>query len=143
MGKELWDLNVANFCIILLTELMNFLHYDDAGKHVAVTSAPVQNEYEEISAPLEERTLAKLPQVIHLLENTFLPRWQDLYDILVIDDIRPFAQELKMVGEKYRISIVFTYGESLWKNIEAYEVDAIERQMEDFPKLIQQIKELL
>ena len=127
----------------LLTELVQFLPYP--GEEQISTSASAQ--FQPADQPIPERLGAhaqeKLSKLCHILEESFLLRWKEFGDILVMDEVKQFASELHTLGQKYELQTLAMYSDALLKGVQAYEVDAIERHIRDFPNMLAHIKEFI
>ncbi|GAK57052.1 sensory transduction histidine kinase [Candidatus Vecturithrix granuli] len=127
----------------LLTELMQFLPYPGEEQISTSVSAQFQPAEQHISEHFDTHVQEKLLELCYILEETFLPRWKEFGDILVMDDVKQFASELHTLGEEYKLQTLAMYSDVLLKGVQAYEVDAIERHIRDFPNIIARIKEFI
>ncbi|MDY0093917.1 MAG: response regulator [Candidatus Vecturithrix sp.] len=127
----------------LLTELMKFLPCVSHGDPITSASTGFQSVEQDMPECVDACLKEKLAKLFYLLEETFLPRWKDFHDILVMDDVKQFASELYTLGEVYELQILSIYSEDLLKRVQAYEVDAIERHIQDFPNMVDRIKALV
>ncbi|MDM8538368.1 response regulator [Desulfobacterales bacterium HSG17] len=112
-----------------------------AEKDTSAFFEPVrENILDKENISLEQK--ARLPELINILEKDFIPRWEEIRDVFFLDDISEFANKLKLVGEHYRLNFLKEYGENMYLRTENIEIDIIEKLIEEFPKLIEEIKKL-
>ncbi len=121
----------------LLSELKRFL----AHKAEVKQNLNMENSQESEQAVPEE-TKAHLPEKIKKLETSFMPRWKELSDILIMDDIEIFAGELKDIALEYKIGFLTEYSEMLCNQAQTYDVDVVEKIVAEFPLIIDKIKKI-
>jgi len=91
---------------------------------------------------ISEEQKARLPELIKILENEFIPQWKEIKDVFFIDDIAKFANKLKLLGKQYRLDYLKKYGEILYLKTENIEIEIIEKLIKGFPKIIEIIKNI-
>ena len=80
----------------LLSELMKFLPHSFT-EATGPDAAPAQTASDP-ARPLSPETLAGLPELLRRLEGDFLDEWKELQDILIINEIEGFANEIIKAG---------------------------------------------
>lgn len=80
-------------------------------------------------------------ELIHVLEEN-LEKWQYLFRTFSISEIQNFALELKETGRLYNYQPLIIWGENLFSQALIFNMDEIRIIMEQFPDLIDQIKQL-
>ncbi|MCP4353174.1 MAG: response regulator [Desulfobacterales bacterium] len=118
----------------LLSELKRFLAHKDKIKQDVDT--------ESIQEIVPEETKAHLPEIIKKMEKSFMPRWKELNDMLIMDDIETFAEELRDIGLKYKIGFLTEYSDTLNAQAQTYDVDVVEKIVAEFPLVIDKIKKI-
>ncbi len=117
----------------LISELKRFL------PHKTATDNLVK---EQQSEPISEEIKARLPEMIMTIETSFMPRWKDINDIMVIDDVEEFAEQLREIAREYKIQPLIDYSNNLHEYTLAYDVDEVEKILADFPRIIREVREV-
>ncbi len=60
-----------------------------------------------------------------------------------ISDIQQFAQELKQACEQYPLAVISRHAEQLIEEIDAFDIPAIKRSLNSYPKLIETLESLV
>ncbi len=118
----------------LLTELSHYL------KHTIKQPAIETNGGNNLTnmTPSERD---KLPELIKKLEK-LKGIWDDLNEILDIDDIKEFSENIIRLGKESNISYVTLYGEKLSEVTQEFDIENIENTLNEFPKMIKRLKDL-
>ncbi len=127
---------------ILTEQLARFL------KHSIPTSEEPDLENE---SPLNNETSAscrfntefpyKISELAGLLKTSFVPRWKEINEMLVIEEVMEFAADLEKVGHEYESCLITDYFDVLHQTIENYDVIGIKAQVAQFPKLVAEIEQ--
>jgi PAS domain S-box-containing protein len=120
----------------ILAELKRFLPYsvkkqEEEAPKAAVTTA----------APLSPPVLAKLPQLISLLEGDFTGKWNEINRTFVVDEIEDFANSIEKVGLEYQLPILSGWGEELKNHTGVLDIEKMQETINAFPRLIEKIKQ--
>jgi signal transduction histidine kinase len=83
---------------------------------------------------------ASLPELTEKLENLFRPRWEEISEILVMDEIETFASDLKNTAQEYHFEFLIAYSKKLCEYAESYNVDEVQKMIDDFPQIIEKLK---
>jgi len=127
----------------LFAELMRFLPYSSKEKDkgsIESGKAKVAGEKRTTIGSLTPGTKAKLPELLHLLESQLTDRWNEINKTFIIDEIETFAKEIKGVGEKYNLDILFQWGDRLLHQVNRFDMEKMPGTLKDFPTLIKEIK---
>jgi PAS domain S-box-containing protein len=84
--------------------------------------------------------LEKLPEVIQVLEQEFLPKWENIKDGLVIYEVENFKSELSELAYNNEISPISEYCIELELGLQSFDIELIEKRLSEFPKLIESLK---
>jgi len=128
----------------LIAELTRFLKHS-AAKPVPGDTEQAQSEEESESAPHtpDPETLKRLPELIRILETEFMPRWEEISDMLIMDDVRQFAADLEHAASEYGLRLITDFCGNLHENIENYDVVGVKNRLAEFPGIIEQTYEVL
>lgn len=124
---------------MLIMELMKYLPYTVDSSFVAT---PVDSE----NAPsfsfesLDEETIARLPSLIHTLENDLIPQWEQR-DILPVDQSQEFAEKVIQLGNSFNCLPLRQWGNQLKESIEIFDLNNVDKIMKKFPQIIKALKE--
>jgi PAS domain S-box-containing protein len=105
---------------------------------------PVSEDAQEVTENnIETTSIEYLPELIEVLNKNFIPRWKEVKDDLMMPDLQCFAEDLEKRVRIYNCVPVQDFCEELLVGIESFDVDAIEKQMFEFPILIDELRKLL
>jgi len=127
--------------VALITELMKFLKHT-VERETRVEEAIRQQSDEDTFAAYtpDAETLERLPELLYILETSFWPRWEELQEFLIMDDVKQFAGELSQLAQTYRLQPLIDYADHLSRYAESYQVSEVKRGIARFPKLLEQVK---
>jgi CheY-like chemotaxis protein/HPt (histidine-containing phosphotransfer) domain-containing protein len=108
----------------------NFVSEDAAGT----------DEKKEI---LTQETKAKLPELIHCLENDMIPKWNEIKEVISVQEITEFAAELREVADEYQTDLLGDYSRNLSDAIDFFDFEETERLLSEFTEVIDKIKQYL
>lgn len=126
--------------IELFGQLKRFLPYKaypvrmETESDGAVQMVPVPGK------PLSSEAKKKLPELLSILKNDFLPRGEKIKKVFIIDEIEDFAVEVRGLGEQYGVDILFAWGGKLFREIQDFDLEELPRTLDDFPELLKQIE---
>ncbi|MCP4693141.1 MAG: response regulator [Desulfobacterales bacterium] len=125
----------------LIAELTRFLPHSAApSRSPDARGSEWGSEFE--SWALDAGALARLPGLIRLLKTAFSPRWEELGDMLIMDDARQFAEEMAHAAREYDLRMLMDYCGNLRENIETYDVVGVKRWMAEFPGIVERLERL-
>ncbi|MCU7495699.1 MAG: hypothetical protein HF314_17565 [Ignavibacteria bacterium] len=94
----------------------------------------------------EEESIKSLPEPAkvdenarELLSNGLLNQWQSVKEGMLIDEITAFAAEVKKLGESCSSEVLVNFGVELSESADSFKVEEINKLLEDFPKLVEQL----
>jgi signal transduction histidine kinase/DNA-binding NarL/FixJ family response regulator len=126
-----FDINAVEKLIAKFPEIINTFREKDDG----------ESAREPASADTED-VKSRLPEVLEALENSFIPRWEEIGEMLVMDEIEEFGADLRNMAQEYHVQILADYGTRLYGHAQAYNVDEVEKMMAEFPKLVEKMREV-
>ena len=127
---------------ILKNELIKVLQ-----KFLPVKSEAEENSDElsslvfDISVPVDIEDSGLCPEMLKVLERDFLPEWEIVSEVFLIDDIESFAMKIKIIGENYGCNTVRSYGMALLDSAMNFKVAEIKKTLSLFPALVKKLKE--
>jgi len=126
-----------------LTELVQllkkYLKYQKP-KNKAVIN---KKELKEIPFELTAEQLKKLPELIHTLENEFMPAYRNAVKTQMIDQIEKFGKDLAVFAKKRNSKIILDYGHEICSLADNFEIDKLITTLNKFPEIIKQHKSLI
>lgn len=100
-------------------------------------------EYEVRTLSFPDReTLLFVPELLRLLESQFIPRYNQLMKIMIIDDVESFGLDLKKLSESYASQELVRYSNALCKSVGNYDVAAAGKILRDFPAMLYRLEKL-
>lgn len=91
---------------------------------------------------LEPAVIEKLSELTALLETHYQPRWETICSTYLLDDIEEFAEEIKNLGNQYRIPPLEEWGKTLFNDARRFDMPRLNRTLSDFPHMINTLKTL-
>jgi len=102
--------------------------------------AKPEDKAEEI---LTEEAKSQIPELIRILEDEMIPKHNRIREILYIDEATAFVTELKQMADKYHTGILAGYSKKLQSALNRYDIDKIENIIDEFPEIIDKIRQIL
>ncbi len=84
--------------------------------------------------------LLNQPDLIQILENEFIPKWEDIKDTLIFDEVREFAENTDSHGIKYNCRILKNWSETVINQMQNFDIESLEKTFGRFPEIIDKIK---
>jgi two-component system, sensor histidine kinase and response regulator len=108
----------------------------------STVTVPAVNATGLIVTPLNVPAAARdqLPALIQKFETQFWPQCQELRDLMIMHDIRTFAQQVQQLGEECHVPAVSQYGQHLLAAAAAYDVTSVEKDLPMFAQLLTELK---
>lgn len=125
----------------LISELMKFLPYTVFETDNSIST---ESESEDLASVFDEKLLRpeilnKLPELIEIMENQYLPQWNSLKNTLIINNIIQFAEDIKALGEAYQVAILSNWGERLYTEASGFDMENLLDTLNYFPKLVEKL----
>lgn len=79
-------------------------------------------------------------KLLKILENEVYPFWQNIKDSLIIFEIEKFVEHLQELQNYYMLEVWDKYIQELSDNLENFDVDNLQKQLQDFDEIYQRIK---
>ncbi len=98
---------------------------------------------DEAEEMLIEEAKEHLPELIRVLEDEMIPKWNRIRESFYIDDTAAFATELKQMADKYHTGILACYSKKLQKAVNLYDIDKIEEIIDEFSEIIDKIRQMV
>jgi CheY-like chemotaxis protein len=115
----------------LFNELAHFIP-----RRTESEDSPVEAQPHPKDSPAVTDTLASLVAKLRTLESQ---EWPGLRDSVAVNEARAFASRLENLALDADCEQLMTYAETLAHYAETYTVDALERQLHQFPAIIERI----
>mgnify|MGYP000999993646 CR=1 FL=1 len=85
----------------------------------------------------------KIDALLGLLEGSLKNEWKDAARKKIFRDIGAFGAKLVSVGEEYGIPVVCDYGRELEESAELFDIERMNRLMNEYPSRIRSIRSIL
>ncbi len=125
----------------LIAELKKYLPHrakkyspKDTEKDIAAETAYIKECCPEMTA--------RLPELIHALEDELAPKWEEIRETLIFDELGDFAEQVKAQGLKYECRLLRHWGEKMLSYIEAFNIEELSGTFQTFPNLIAEIRKI-
>ncbi len=116
----------------LFRELSRYLKHTDKTD----SDTAVMDDTAKTLIPEEIVELAALHQT---LEEKMLPMWQQINNLIEMESIEAFAEQLIQLGEKHHAQPFIQYAENLRELVDDFDIEGIERMLEAFPEMAKQL----
>jgi signal transduction histidine kinase/DNA-binding NarL/FixJ family response regulator len=118
----------------LIAQLKSFLPYSigEPPGSAPSTTPP------EIEVP---ENIDQLLELLAILESDLTPRWEKINKTHIIDEIDSFSKEIRQLGEQYHSGSLKNWGELLFNDLQAFDMQKVSKTLDNFPGLIKEIKE--
>jgi len=129
---------------VLITELARFLRHSVQAAEVSVSKNSGSSKEEKIRKPSLYKSKAaimhKFPELIRMLETEFMPQWEEMNEMMVMEEVKEFANDMNRIGSGYGFTPLTEYGDRLADCVRAYDVKCVKKRVAEFPKMIERIK---
>ncbi len=85
----------------------------------------------------------KKDEFINIIENRLLRVYEEVYTTISIEKIAIFAKDICKVSEKYKIKVLYNFGEQLKISVQNLNIGEILTLLSKFEKLITKIKNFI
>lgn len=126
-----------------LSELLELLKKYLKYKIVKRKTSILKNEPNKIKLTLSSEQLKYLPELIQILENEFMPTYNDAIKTQMIDQIEKFGKDLVVFAKKSKFKSILDYGHEICRLADNFEIDKLITTLNKFPEIIKQHKSLI
>ena len=92
---------------------------------------------------ISQETLIRLPELLQKLNTYYKLNWLKIKDKLVINNIEAFTDGLLSEGKEYQFSLLLDFAAKIKSNLDSFDLDAVEIQLQKFPDIINQVEEII
>jgi PAS domain S-box-containing protein len=78
--------------------------------------------------------------ILRILESELMPIWKTFENQQPIDEVEDFAKKIREIGQEQSCESIISYGNLLVRAINNFDIDAMLKNLSDFPKLISTFK---
>ncbi len=121
----------------LFDELMKHLNYKKSERKINI--APIISLSDEV---VSDEIREKLPEIIEILQTHYVEELEKISSHLILFKIESFAKELKKTANYYKFDYLHNYADQLVKYIQMIDLDMISAQLDKFPMLIEELRNL-
>ena len=86
---------------------------------------------------------AQLSELMVILKGDCLEQWEMLRKTFLLEDIEHFSAEIQELGEQYGAEMLKTWGNRLYTELNTYNMQRVEKVLEEFPDIIKEIEGLV
>lgn len=116
---------------------------EDLFEQKEMDTETVTVEETEIQEELSPETIQRLPELLTVLQEKYLPRLEELKDTLTVNEIEEFAKEILDAGIEFQYPPVVRWSEKLLEQAGMFDMNAMSVTLEEYPEMIDKMKELL
>ncbi len=95
---------------------------------------------DEESERIPEETKSRMPEVIRMLEENFLPKWEKYTAAFFIEETENLAGELKRIGTECQLGFLISYSEKMIRAVQQYNFSEWEKLVAQFPEIMDRIR---
>ena len=118
----------------LLEQLAKFLKHT-----VEVTSKNIEKIEDDNFDNLSEDLLNNLPEILSILNEKYLPLWEDIKDHLILYKIESFCNDLKQLAKKYQFQFLIDYANKINDDLDSVNLESLKKIIKKFPQIITKI----
>jgi PAS domain S-box-containing protein len=71
-----------------------------------------------------------------LLADEMIPRWNEIRELFIIDEVTEFATDLKHTADEYQAAVLADYSQKLYEAADRFDIDKIEPLLDEFPAVL-------
>ncbi len=118
----------------LVQEIMKFLKFEKKEKKI--------NEESKTKQILSSEQKANYIAILEILEKEKSTRAKELSEVLAIFDILEFAEEIQVIAIHHHCEILLEWTQNLQSYAELFDVEKVQKSLEEFPIVIENIKKV-
>ncbi|MDM8554035.1 response regulator [Desulfococcaceae bacterium HSG7] len=127
----------------LVVDLARFLKYSIIKPVPDIPDkSPLDGKNNCASYEPDYETRKKIPELVQILENQFMKQWEEFNEILIMDDVEQFANDLIQFGQDYNFPPITDYSELLADCVKIFDVVEMKKKMAEFPDFIKRVKSM-
>ncbi|MCP4348469.1 MAG: PAS domain S-box protein [Desulfobacterales bacterium] len=120
----------------LISELKRHLPYEVQGEK------PCEEKKAAASANAVFSGLTDLlPELIQILDS-FIPTWEDIWDSLIFDEVRDFAEQVNALGAEYACGLLTGWSETVIRQMQDIDVERLPGTFGKFPEIIIKLRKI-
>lgn len=130
---------------ILIKTLANFLDHTSieivqrAGTEQLDWKKEVALQWEDI----DQHARARVPELVHRLEEEFRQPWDDALTTLNLDHIEKLAKQMCELGEEFNVPPLQEWGERIQQQVKMIDIDCLPITLGQFSQIISMLNELV
>ena len=121
--------------------------FDVLKKHLKFTAQPVPEIKEGYKTDdldsLPPELSEKIPEIVMLLKNSYIPKWEEIKDTFILYNIEAFADDLMELADKYNFRYLIDYSARIKEDVDMVELESIRKTLSEFPAIIKRISDLI
>jgi signal transduction histidine kinase/DNA-binding NarL/FixJ family response regulator/preprotein translocase subunit YajC len=122
-------------------ELMQvFTHYLSHDRNQSVETVPFTESMDQ--PKLNAALLAKLPQIITILQEELMPEWETIKDTFILFKIESFSDQLVDLANEFDFPYMADYALRIKEQVDSIDLEGIKRTINEFPRLIANLIDL-
>ncbi|MBF0288973.1 MAG: response regulator [SAR324 cluster bacterium] len=126
--------------MLLKASIHNFkegLAASDSQPSVTDRSASVSTDSSETA---EVETIVNAPELLQFLENDIQTAWQEICEVLVIDEAENFARQMTELGQEHHCSLLKEWGEKQLFLISMFDTGGLLKSLKEFPDVLERLR---
>ncbi|MGE0084627.1 MAG: ATP-binding protein [Desulfococcaceae bacterium] len=128
----------------LIRRLSHFIPYRKKGEQQFLPDAEKKAPPQEPAAalPPAPEVQERLPELLHLLESEFTPKWETARQNGFFDDIAEFSELIRKTGQEYGVEMLDKFGQELGQQVSSFDIEKINMTLDAYPELVKNIRAL-
>lgn len=123
--------------------------FSELRKHLPHTlkkiSVPAEEGTERESVCMESlspETVARLPELIQILEDECVAEWEDIRETLIFDEIEEFADQVREQGMKYDYPPLVRWSGMMIRKMQNFDMETLPAMFGKLPEIIQELRKI-
>jgi PAS domain S-box-containing protein len=126
---------------IKIYELLSTLsRYLKSAKKAVVAEVP-QVTTTAVNSAVNPDEIANLPELKNTLKQQVMPLWEEAALMIETEVVAKLADKIIELGNEYNIPAFICYGEPLQESNQNFEIDSIQKALDEFPDLLKPLME--
>lgn len=128
----------------LFNELSHFIPYSEKenAEHEKTDKVKTSPQPSGKRGIFSLKTTFVLPELIQVLENEFVPKWEDIMETLIFDEIEEFAEQVNEQGLKYACIPLTNWTKMVMRQIRNIDMDGLSGVFGKFPEIIEHVRKI-